>query len=169
MFLGIDPGLRGAVTVFGDDGAYLNHFRMPVTRLSGSPTVKNKINPKYLKAELDRYFIPSENNNLEKTPIAYLEYPNVMPGPGLLAKTSLRHSIGVIESVFELMGATVVYVDPRKWKKYYNLIKKHKHQAIIIALEQVPEMGKILKKDIDVAESILIGLYGHRCLNPSTK
>lgn len=164
MFFGVDPGLNGAVSIFDKAGNYVNNIRMPTVTKEGSPIVKKRICAGKLKYRVFQLMDQLAFYEITATGECYLEHPNVIPSNGPVRIASLAHSIGIIEGVFVSMGIKVIYVKPQEWKKTFNI--KVKKQAIIVALEQVPELRSIKMKDIDIAESVLIGLHGNRYIKP---
>lgn len=161
MRFGVDPGLKGAISVFSDDGVFVEHGRMPVMERQGENLIKKQIDPRALHGLIDSLTAAPELvcESMQGS-IAYLETPTPIPTDGPLRIASFAHSIGVTESVFMLMGIKVINVKPHEWKKTFDLMGKEKKQAIPIALEFAPQLGSIKIKDLDVAESILIGQYG---------
>ena len=169
MHFGCDPGLTGAVVVFDDNNNYVNHFSMPTVKKDGAPVVTKRIDSGELIKNLQRFFNITDVNTFEKQPIVYLEHPTVIPANGPVRIASLNHSIGVIEGIFTALCVRVIYVTPQQWKKSFNLIGKNKKESILIALELVPEFGKLLIREADIAEAALIGIYGNKYIKPTLK
>lgn len=166
MYFGCDPGLTGAITIFNDKGEYIENIRIKTLTKEGNPIVKKRINGIVLHSDIKKMMNTYEFIHSHDDPVCFLEHPSVIPSNGFVRIASLNHSIGIIEGVFVSLGVKVIYIQPKQWKKSFNLLGKHKHQSIIVALEQIPKIGKILKKDIDIAEAILIALYGIQHLKP---
>jgi hypothetical protein len=161
MYFGVDPGLNGAVSLFDGKGNYHHHIRIPTIVRDGGPIVKRRIDPERLNYWI-KHLIDDYDNSIQdvidhSTAICYLEYPEPIPSNGFVRIASLNHSLGIIEGVFVSMGIKVIYISPKEWKKSYRLTADNKKQAIVMALKFAPQLGSIKVKDLDVAESILIG------------
>lgn len=146
-FIGIDPGLSGAVACL--DGDSYTVADIP-TIAKGSGVVKSEINAAGLY-ELLKRVAPGER-------VAALERVNAMPGQGVASVFSLGDSFGACRSVLACAGIATTYVTPVEWKRYYKL-SSDKEEARALAVKLFPAAELHLKKHIDRAEALLIANY----------
>jgi hypothetical protein len=148
-FVGIDPGLTGAVAVLFGEKAEV--YDIPTIK-KGDGAVKYEIDPAGLGRVL-RFGI----TNSEKV-VAALERVNSMPGQASSSTFSLGDSFGVCRAVLSLTNLPLMYVTPMAWKKYFKLTKD-KEEARALAIKRYPQVELHLKKHIDRAEALLIATY----------
>ena len=148
-FVGIDPGLTGAVAVLFGEKAEV--YDIPTIK-KGDGAVKYEIDPAGLGRVL-RFGIV----NSEKV-VAALERVNSMPGQAASSTFSLGDSFGVCRAVLSLTNLPLMYVTPMAWKKYFKLTKD-KEEARALAIKRYPQVELHLKKHIDRAEALLIATY----------
>jgi crossover junction endodeoxyribonuclease RuvC len=148
-FVGIDPGLTGAVAVLFGEKAEV--YDIPTIK-KGDGAVKYEIDPAGLGRVL-RFGIV----NSEKV-VAALERVNSMPGQAASSTFSLGDSFGVCRAVLSLTNLPLTYVTPMAWKKYFKLTKD-KEEARALAIKRYPQVELHLKKHIDRAEALLIATY----------
>jgi hypothetical protein len=148
-FVGIDPGLTGAVAVLCGEKAEV--YDIPTIK-KGDGAVKYEIDPAGLGRVL-RFGIV----NSDKV-VAALERVNSMPGQAASSTFSLGDSFGVCRAVLSLTNLPLMYVTPMAWKKYFKLTKD-KEEARALAIKRYPQVELHLKKHIDRAEALLIATY----------
>lgn len=148
-FVGIDPGITGAIGVLFPDGRAEVHD-IP-TVVSGKGTVKREIDAHALAGLLD-LFIGKR---------AVLERTSAMPGQGVASMFSMGVSRGVILGVLGALAVPYVEVQPARWKAYFNLLGADKDRSRTIALQLFPECAPQLarKKDHNRAEALLLARY----------
>jgi crossover junction endodeoxyribonuclease RuvC len=147
-YIGIDPGLSGAIAFVTGTGSYAV-FDIPVMA-KGSGTVKNEINANGMKQILQQ--------QITLEPVAALERVNAMPGQGVSSVFSLGDSFGACRSVLACMDLPTFYVTPVEWKKHFKLTSD-KEEARALAIKLYPQAELHLKKHIDRAEALLIATY----------
>jgi crossover junction endodeoxyribonuclease RuvC len=149
QYIGIDPGLSGAIAILWDDDTYEVHD-IPIMS-KGFGTVKNEINAGGMKDILDAATVVGNA-------VAVLERVNAMPGQGVSSVFSLGDSFGTCRTVLACLDIPTLYVAPTQWKKHYGLTSD-KEQARALAIRLFPKADLKLKKHIDRAEALLIALY----------
>lgn len=181
VYIGIDPGLTGAISVLNDKGELIEIFDMPVMA-KGEKKVKRKIKNKLPigidEGEYQRTIeavsyktvtiIKNQINasalaiifDKYKHAVATLEMMSSRPGQHAAATFSLGESYGIIQGVLASCGISVKMVTPSKWKKYLN-VKADKEMTRAAAIKLYPSASIHRKKDIDRAESLLIARYGY--------
>jgi crossover junction endodeoxyribonuclease RuvC len=147
-YVGIDPGLSGAIAFITGTGAYAVHD-IPIMA-KGTGTVKNEINANGMRQILQK--------TITLEPVAMLERVNAMPGQGVSSVFSLGDSFGACRSVLACTDIPTFYVTPTEWKKHFKLTSD-KEEARALAIKLYPQAELHLKKHIDRAEALLIATY----------
>jgi crossover junction endodeoxyribonuclease RuvC len=95
---------------------------------------------------------------------AFCERAQSMPRQGVASTFRYGRSSGAIEATIQLCGIPLELVQATRWKKFFTLVGKDKEQSRAKALELFPETHALLsrKRDHNIAEACLIGLYGLR-------
>lgn len=153
-FLGIDPGLSGALVLLDQEGSPLSAIEMPTQPRSKGG---NQIDAHTLNN-----WLISAHCNGEVT--AFVEKVHAMPGQGVSSMFTFGEGCGVIRACLACRGIPTVYVTPQAWKKAFGLIGKEKDYARTVAAQMMPEIasGVARKKDIGKADAALIAYYGVR-------
>lgn len=154
IFIGIDPGLTGAIAAVKEDGSFHSIYDMP-TISKGSGSVKNEVDPYGLRDLLQDVTLG------EFKVVVYLERVNAMPKQGSASTFSLGDSFGTIRGVLGGMTLPVEYVTPAVWKKHHGL-SSDKEMSRALATRKFPEAQLRLKKHADRAEALLIAEYGRQ-------
>lgn len=145
IYIGIDPGLSGAVAWLTPQGPFVKDI--PIV-LKGSGFVKNEVDAAGLIRMLD---FPGEYH-------AMLERVNAMPGQGVSSMFSMGDSFGVIRCALAAASIPHEYITPHAWKRHFNL-DNNKEAARALAIRLYPTAELHLKKHIDRAEALLIATY----------
>lgn len=157
MYIGIDPGITGAIAILDANGNYQTVIDMPtMAKGKGSSKVKNQINPAALYDVLHVYSGAS----------AVLELVNAMPGQGVSSMFSLGDSFGATRAILAALNISTHLVSPQIWKKYYK-IKSDKEIARAKAIQLFPSAPLARKKDIGRAEALLMAKYAAEKLKGS--
>lgn len=156
-FIGIDPGLSGAIAVIENGDLYV--FDMPVLEYDISGKKKRKeLNVGKLAGLLDVA-------NCQ----AYLEGVAGMPGMGGTQMFAFGQSYGMTKAALALKGVPYEIISPQKWKNYFGLKKtrgmttsEFKTLSRELAMQKFPARAERFKrkKDDGRAEAALIALYG---------
>lgn len=156
IFIGIDPGVSGAVAAIGPNTCDVEDI--PTVDVGGTGRTLRKIDGLAL-AKLLRRFVPAGEACL-----VVLEDVHVMPSSqsGSAANTSLLHSKGVIEGVLAVLRMRTELVNSRKWKGLYGLdadkkasLEKARTLYPVLATSR---LGRV--KDHNRAEGLLLAHYG---------
>lgn len=143
-YVGIDPGLTGAVALVGD--GFLAVHDMPTV---GSN--KNRVIDSLALAEILRGWTPDH---------ALIEKVHAMPGQGVSSMFRFGQTLGRIEAVVALTETPLTYVTPAKWKRSFGL-GRDKENSRRLAIELFPHIADRLhrKKDEGRAEALLLARY----------
>lgn len=164
LFIGVDPGIRGALAALmcGDNQgpAFVSHaIDIPIM-----PDGKNN--------EVDPLAIEAWVLSLpEKVTKAFIE--NVTPMPSFGAPGVARRSMGAtsafrfggatyaIRTVFRMMRIRVDLIHPMTWKAHFKLKGGDKESSRQLALQLHPEAAHLLqrKKDHQRAEAMLLARH----------
>lgn len=155
-YIGIDPGLTGAIALINENNAEPLVWDMP-TVASGKGVVKQEVCAVSLARTLEAFAGFGGSR-------AILERTNAMPGQGVASMFSMGVSRGVVLGV---MGALLIpyeEVAPSQWKKHFGLIGADKDMSRRLALQLYPQLAKQLarKKDHNRAEAVLLATYLQR-------
>jgi len=117
-FVGVDPGLTGAVGVLDHQGAYVDCFDCPTTLRSKRARVKYALDPVRLYQQLKQ--------SIDQGSVALLEWMSSRPQQGVASTFSLGESFGVVRSVLSLLPLSVECVIPTVWKRFFSLLGRDK-------------------------------------------
>lgn len=163
IIIGIDPGIFGAIAVIQNKEVLEIHDFPILTTLK---TTKTKSGKQKKKNELDieEFFIMYRNILKTWRPtLVVIEQVSARPGQGVSSMFSFGRTVGITEAIIRTVGGThVKYVQPQKWKKHHNLIKKGKDASVALCRLHYPEMTSTFMKSKDGrADAVLIAEYGH--------
>lgn len=148
-FLGIDPGMSGAIVVLGPQGDILDYCLCPKTVVGKS---------KRVDIPTLALFIRGQDNVMK----AYIEKVGAMPGQGVSSMFSFGHATGAVEGCVAAMGIGITHLSPQAWKKKFGLIGGDKDAARSKLALRYPEQTvfTLKGKGQAVADATLIGLAG---------
>lgn len=159
-FLGIDPGLSGAIAIY--DGKELLVFDMPI--------INYKLKSGKTRKELNVGRLASLINQAPKGDrTVYLEQINGRPGQSGFTEFRFGECYGMTKATIAMTATPYVFVTPQEWKKHYGLKKtkgmtqaEYKKLSRDCAIKQFPDKAKRFAagKDDGRAEAALIALYG---------
>jgi len=159
MLIGVDPGIKGALAFFYDDGRE-RVFDLPVRQ---KKTGGNEVDPCGLQIILRRN-VPADEKGL-----VVMESSHAFMGSGkrvgsMASQASLAATKAVIAAVCELSGMDIAYVTPQAWQAFFGIRKTDsedtKDQSLRIARQLYPEIK--LTKTSGRPDALLIGRYGQR-------
>ena len=155
VYLGIDPGLSGALAVLDKDGEIIDIFDMPTLEVISGTSKKQRVNPHGIVSELSLF---------KDAPIqAIIEQVNAMPGQGVTSMFSFGRSLGILEGVLAGIQIPYTLVTPAVWKRKIQ-VNACKDGARELAMRTWPSKADLFKrkKDDGRAEAALLALYLHR-------
>lgn len=155
LYVGIDPGLDGALAAIDGNG---------IVGIWDAPTVTVKVGKKNR-----RKYVPAQMAHLLKTLpkaetyLVGLELVRSMPGQGVVSMFSMGHGLGLWEGIISGLELPIAHVSPVVWKKAMlkGGIGQEKAASILRAQEIFPGSATYLtrKKDDGRAEALLIAAY----------
>ena len=154
MYLGIDPGLSGALALV-DGEKMIRIWDMPVSVKTHGKG--NEVNAYLLSDNIIEALEISEGMLT-----ARVEQVSAMPGQGVSSMFSFGVSFGVISGVIGALGINKQMVRPAAWKRAIGLTGRDKDAARTLAIQLYPEAAQLLarKKDVGRADALLIA--GHQ-------
>jgi crossover junction endodeoxyribonuclease RuvC len=108
IYIGIDPGLSGAIAVFDMDAGHLSIIDMPVVEVERNGKKKRELSPAMLANVLSLIGKPST---------ALVERVGAMPGQGVSSVFSFGRSLGTIEGALAALQIPMTLVPPQQWQK----------------------------------------------------
>ena len=159
LYIGIDPGVGGAIAAVNSKGRLYRIWDTPVTEVKKG------------KKKQRQYLIASMAELLRSIPqdrirVVGLELVHAMPKNGSVANFALGRGSGLWEGVVCGVGLPLEHVTPQAWKK--ELLGQgaggDKSASIVRAQQVYPQAVKYLtrKKDDGRAEALLIAEYFRR-------
>ena len=160
-YLGIDPGLTGAVACILESGAVFTEFLPVMSNVKAAEKGRKRthLDPSALTRTLYS-LIHDKAPGISRYHV-FVEYTQAGM-KGALANYSLGHSSGLIMGVLSALGFSYELVRPQEWKKEFGLLKMQKDASRTMAQQLFPWVNLALKKDEGRAEALLIAEWGRR-------
>jgi hypothetical protein len=109
-YIGIDPGLSGAVASIADNGC-IQFFDAPTIEVKSGKKIRNEfVIPEMVK------FLKSFLRDSYK-PIAGLESVHSMPEQGISSAFRFGHGLGIWEGILSALEIPYTKITPQRWKK----------------------------------------------------
>ena len=152
LFIGIDPGLTGAIAIVNEDGK-VGLYDMPTRPRGGK--VSREVSAKKLSEILRKY--------IKDDTLIVLERVASRPQQGVAGMFSLGDSYGVVRGVVGGLGGFCVGTVPAVWRKGVELkAGTGKEGSLALARNLFGREGLERKKDDGRADALLIAEYGKR-------
>lgn len=149
IYLGIDPGLDGALAAIVPDG--LEVYDTPTYR-------DEKGKRRYSTARMSKVLASLKERGLM---FATIEAVHAMPGQGVTSMFSMGYGLGLWHALFVAHEIAWDAVSPQRWKKAFGL-DSDKDKSRTLAQSLFPGEFFNRKKDHGRAEAALIAEYGRR-------
>lgn len=155
FYLGIDPGLSGALAFYNPGANLLSIFDMPTHEI--------KVNGK-LKRQLDLYglgrIIDTMGHDLV---VALVEQVNAMPKQGVTSSFNFGFNAGCAQMAVAALGIPLRLVSPQKWKKEMGLSsdKDASRREASRVMPKHADLWPLVKHD-GRAEAALLAYYASR-------
>ena len=160
-FIGIDPGITGAIAYISLDGT-IKFIDCPTTtttsKAAGKSKSKAKLNPTLMATELSQLVNPNS--------IIIIENIHAMPGQGVASMFNFGMGYGIWLGIIAALNIPVELITPQAWKKYFGLIGTNKDASREKALQLFPSQSQELKlkKHHGRADALLLAEYLRRRL-----
>lgn len=167
--IGIDPGVSGCIAVLDSAGRYRAHLHMPAIRDGKRQRVNAAHVVRFLREQLTvdgaLYALDADPRPAPCRPVpVILERVGAMPGQGTASMFSFGHSAGVIEGIVTALGLPLTLATPQAWKRTAGLIGTDKGASLVVAARWFPDAPLTRKKDVALADALLIARHGYRAL-----
>ena len=151
IYIGIDPGLNGAIAFLDTEKGHLSVVDMPVLEVQRNNKVKREVSPHGIAAVL------SLSQNVS---CVVLERVGAMPGQGVTSVFSFGRSVGVVEGVLAAEHMAVSIVTPQAWQKAAG-VRGGKDGSRLRAMELFPNYAGLfaLKKHDGRADAACMAWY----------
>ena len=161
LYIGIDPGLTGAIVVLDESGNLLECADIPSVK-NGT---KRDVVLSALVAQLEPYRTPQGSAGRNRHPRAFccIEKTSSMPGQGVASSYRFGKVCGQIEGIVCALGIPYQLAHPRTWKR--AMVRDvegtdQKARSVLAASRLWPALDLSLKKHHNRAEAALIAEYG---------
>jgi crossover junction endodeoxyribonuclease RuvC len=186
VFIGIDPGVSGAIACVADDGQ---------VRVDDAPTIETRRTRRdYIVSEMRTLLRIARD--LGTVVSAVIEDVHPMPQEGVASAGAFMRGVGLWEGLLAGLGIPYWKIPPQVWKKEFGLSmpplakpvkgktlsKKDrqfleterrrrkeglKAKSVVIAAQMFPMIKLTRKKDHGRAEALLLAEYGRRRGQPA--
>lgn len=160
VYVGIDPGLHGAVAAVDRFSAFRGVWDAPTTIVK-----RGKKSRTVYEAPLMVHILRSLQEKYE-VQLVGMERVNAMPGQGVTSMFSMGHGFGLWEGIISALGLPLELTVPQVWKKKMLAGGKgdDKQASIVRAMQLFPAAAPLLarKKDDGRAEALLIAEFFRR-------
>jgi crossover junction endodeoxyribonuclease RuvC len=150
LFIGIDPGLHGAVAILDQSGETALVADLPIIRDLSLAWVDGSAFQSLILGALEGL-----------TARATVERVSSMPGQGIASSFQFGVGFGSVLSVLQALHISLSFVTPAVWKRSHGL-SKDKHASLHKARLMFPAAELHLAKHDGRAEALLIAEYGRR-------
>ena len=150
LFMGIDPGLDGAIATVSDCGADVAVYDIPNMQTGN----KTEVDLMTLRAVLE--------HALERAELVTccIERVHSMPKQGVASSFNFGKTAGILLGMLAAMKVPFQQVTPQEWKKkMMNGQGKEKDAARQVAGQMFPTADLHLKKHHNRADALLIAEY----------
>lgn len=157
IYIGIDPGLNGAVAFLMGNEAYV--FDTPTMEVEGEDKVRRKYNTAAMANLLKQYAMPASES------LVVLESVHSMPKQGVASSFTFGEGLGMWKGIIAAYGLPLELPSPQRWKKALLADQgKEKSASRFKAIQLFPALADKLSrvKDDGRAESLLLAEYGRR-------
>jgi crossover junction endodeoxyribonuclease RuvC len=157
LFMGIDPGVSGALAVLNADGRLVDLARMP-TEPHGKA---RRVSGRDLRA-----FIEGAGEASGCTVgLCMLEQVASRPGQGAPSIFTFGRAFGAVEAVLSALAVPTDYATPQAWKRAYGL-GSDKAESIRKAIDLIPGLAAwptpSSRLTHDQAEAVLLAEFARR-------
>ncbi|CAB4156463.1 hypothetical protein UFOVP1417_24 [uncultured Caudovirales phage] len=151
IYIGIDPGLNGAIAFLDTEKGVLSISDMPTLEVKRNNKAKKEVSPIGVAIFL---------GHTRDVSRAVLERVGAMPGQGVTSVFSFGRSVGIIEGVLATMLIPVDIVTPQAWQKAAG-VRGGKDGSRLRACELFPNYAELFarKKDDGRADAALMAWY----------
>lgn len=152
LFLGIDPGLKGALALLRPADQNCETWDMPT---HDPDQGRHGIDPGQLNFWLTR-IVPDPSQVT-----AWVERQIAMPRQSSVATAQTFEGYGIIKGVLACHNIVTRFVEAAVWKRDFGLLGKEKKDSIAFAQRMLSGSADQLRSD-GRAEAALVAIYGFK-------
>ena len=152
LYLGIDPGLSGAIALVSDNGRFVMLEDMPTTA-RGNGRVRHEVDAGGIA-----HLLRSHASDIVH---GIVEQVAAMPRQGVASMFSLGHSLGTATAVVASIGIGFELLPPARWKRLAEL-PADKALVLAAARRRWPGAALTRVKDHGRAEALFLALLAVR-------
>lgn len=159
IYIGIDPGLYGAVAALDADGRVLSLQDTPVLAVKKGQKTRHVYVESQMAALISA--LCQQHANYPTTCVA-LENVHAMPGQGVVSMFGLGVGLGIWRGIIAARRLRVTLVEPAVWKRAMGVAAgADKGASVVRALQLFPSAAGQLdrKKDHGRADALLLAEY----------
>ena len=150
IYLGIDPGIRGSITVL-DDTKWIESHNF---KIKDNGIIKNQIDVEHC---LELFMHLGDRFTIDTVFIEKPFYAGITPKAVV---ASQYYTYATLTTLLQVEKFNIYEIAPKEWKKFFNLINKEKRESKVTAIKIDPNFPAKLRNDH--AEATLIGIYGYK-------
>ena len=150
-FVGIDPGLSGAVALWDTDHKRLRVWDMPVLKIRG----KSVLNEPILADTLSSLTVWPDVQ-------VFVEQVHAMPRQGVTSMFSFGMSYGIVKGILAALDLPTTYVTPQVWQRRMGVPAGGKNASRLRVLQLFPQHAALFERvrDNGRSDAALIALFG---------
>jgi hypothetical protein len=165
IYVGIDPGLSGAVAVIEPDSVQL--FDSPTWEIKSTKRVRGKtievIHHEYDVNGMNQLLMAVTLRVPSKEIMAGLEKVHSMPDQGVASGFKFGMGYGIWQGILSALGIAYQTIPPQRWKKtMMDGMGKEKDASMIVAQKLFPTADIRLRKHHGRADALLLAEYMRR-------
>ncbi len=161
LFLGIDPGLSGAVAMIEDNSVRL--YDSPSWAVGSKKGVRHDYNIGGMVEIITEAIASVENRG---SIIAGLESVHSMPDQGVASSFKFGAGLGIWQGILGAFGIRYQMIPPQRWKKaLMDGMGKEKDASMIVAQRLFPTADIHLRKHHGRADALLLAEFMKRNCN----
>lgn len=150
MYIGIDPGVAGAITVLDSDGSYVETIAMPMEVLSGSTAYKQWYDVSAIVSVFERYRNATVALEYQRPIVNRYGQKASAGGQGAVAIFRTGRGFGLLEGLVRVYFDKYYIVDPNRWQNF--LASKYLTREERVALKSKTPNYEYLIECIDHGE-----------------
>ncbi len=154
IYIGIDPGLTGAVASVTNEGRFVEVHDAPVITFKGARAKRTEYDDNEMAGILRAMVARGVS-------CVAIESQRAMPGQGVSSMLKLGLGYGLWRGVIAALRLPCVIVQPRQWVKDMSA-GKEKPQRVLIAKRLFPGVQEITKTKHGRADALLIAEWARR-------
>lgn len=160
IFIGIDPGLSGAVASIDGNGGLISVQDVPTILVQRAKGKRHA----YLEGAMLTLLRDISGDPLAHHVQVILENVHAMPGQGVTSMFTMGEGIGLWRMAIAALSLPLTRAEPTVWKREMGVAGSDKGKSVIRALQLFPTAAQHLTrvKDHGRAEALLLAEWGRR-------